>query len=771
MAAIARARSAGTPRRPATFLAVFAVSAAGLAFEIALTRVFSLYFQYHFAFLAVSLAVLGLSLGASAGYFIRRPAPGLPVTVLTALGAAYPLVTLALSWYPSAASVVPYAVLALIPFLLAGLFMALIFERHADTGGLLYAADLIGAAVGVIAVLLLLNLWSAFSMTLLLGVLVSFTALAISLSDPGLRRGRLPVAATLSSSASMLLLLANVATGVTDFHPQNLADAPRDKTMLMILADPARQARIARTVWSPFARVDVVETADPAARFIFTDGGAGSYMLRFDGSLDALQSWREGIEYLPFTTGQADRLLVIGAGGGKDILLGLLAGAHNITAVEVNPAVIEATRAFADYNGNILDLPQVNLVTGDARTFAERDTSTYDLIYLNVVYTQAAEPGSQVLVENYIFTWQAFQTYLNRLSPGGRLAIISHNALEASRAAVTALQALQAMGVPPAQALDHLMLWMLPAADATVRTSVLLVGREAFTAEVIDTFTANARRLGMQELFVPGAYEVLFAPLRDGMSLDTFAADDADYNLAPTSDDSPFFFHLDFGLPRPVQSALVTAGLLAIGLAALAFLMGGSASRSASSTGIWASRMLYAMIIGAAFMLVEIPLIQRFQLLLGYPVLSLAVVLSALLLGGGAGSLLSQRLAASRLVGPVMAAGLWIAAVSLIYHFALPAVVEAALAASLPLRIAVTVALTALLGVPMGIPFPSLIRRVGQQQRQVALIWALNGVFSVLGSTLALAISMTWGFGAALLMGAALYATLALLSRWALGGD
>jgi hypothetical protein len=411
----------------------------------------------------------------------------------------------------------------------------------------------------------------------------------------------------------------------------------------------------------------------------------------------------------------------------------------------------------------------VTLVEGDARAFAERDTASYDLIYLNVVYTQAAEPGHQVLVENYVFTWQAFATYLNRLAPGGHLAIVSHSALEASRAAVTALRALEAVGIPPTQALDHLMLWMYPAPDLTLRNSVLIVGRQRLESAVIETVGGNARQLGMQGLFVPGEFEVAFAPLRDGMSLEDFISDDADYNLAYTGDDSPYFFHLDLGLPRPVLSALATALVAAAGLAGFIFLAGSdrvAGGAAANRFGI----MAYAMAIGAGFMLIEIPLIQRFQLLLGYPILSLALVLGTLLLTGGIGSWISQQWGEPQLPGRVMIVALWVALLTAVYRFALPSITGWALPGSLALRCAVVVALTALLGVPMGMLFPSLLRRVGQHRNRVALVWALNGVFSTLGSVLALVISMTWGFSAAMLVGAALYMVVALVSQPTLKG-
>lgn len=750
-------------------LALALVSGAGLAFEIALTRVFSLFFQYHFAFLAVSLAVLGLSLGAAWGHFFTQQHTRTLALVLVGLGIAFPGAAAVMAWLPSAGSIVPRALVALVPFGLIGLFASLVFERFSGASGSVYAADLAGASCGVIAVLGLLSLMSAFSVVLLLGALVGMAALALAAADGSLRADRRLLGGAAGVMAlGVALFVANLAADVVEFDPDRISDAPRDKTMLLILDDPAQDARITRTAWSPFARVDVVETNDPTARYIFSDGGAGSFMLRYDGTPESVAAWRQTVDYVPFAV-KTDRTLVIGAGGGKDVVLALLAGAQSVTAVEVNPAVVEVTRDDAAYNGGILDLPQVRLVEGDARTFVERDETTYDLIYLNLVYTQAAEPGSQVLVENYIFTWQAFQTYLDRLEPGGHVAIISHNALEASRAAVTALRAFDESGTPPVEALDHLAAWMLPASDATVRTSVLLVGSDPLTPDVIDTVGTGAQQMGMQPLFVPGSHELGFEPLRSGMSLDNFIDEDAAYNLAPTGDDSPYFFHLDPGLPDPVQSALVTALFLAAGLVIFAFLMGTSES-SRDSLWTWGGMMLYAALIGVGFMLVEVPLIQRFQLLLGYPVVSLAAVLFALLLSGGIGSLISQRWTGLQLPARVMLAGLWIAGLALLYRVAMSSVVEAALRQPLAVRVLAVMALTGLLGLPMGIPFPSLMRRAGRVRQRVALLWAVNGAFSVLGSVLAVVLSMNWGFGLALTVGALLYLGMAALARPVLKG-
>ncbi len=743
----------------AVFVALFLASASGLIFEIALTRLFSLYFQYHFAFLAVSLAVLGLSLGAALGRFVApsdpKSASGKDLLItLIALSLSFPVTAIVMAWLPSAASVLPYAAVALIPFVLIGLFAALTFAHFAVHSGLLYAADLTGAALGVVSALGLLTLTSAFSVVILLGAVAGLAAVILAVSS----RRYLP-GALLALLFGASLWGVNLACDWIDYSPARLAAAPRDKTMIAVLNDPSQSARIVYTAGSPFARVDVVETGDAEARFVFTDGGAGSYMLRFDGDLEKVARLQNSVEFIPFVLGSTERTLVIGAGAGKDVVLALLAGAERITAVEVNPAMVKATRHFADYNGHILDRPEVDLVVGDARTFSERSADRYDLIYLNLVYTQAAEPASQALVENYIFTRQAFRTYLDHLAPGGHLAIVSHSALEGSRAAITALQVLADGGKSLPQALEHMALLMVPADDPTQRTTVMVLGKEPLQDREIRALATVANRLGLQPLFLSDVFELPFAPLQRGSSLEEFLAGDPTYDLSPTDDDQPYFFKLDPGLPSPVQQALTAAGVLAAALLLLSLWPAGVAGGGWR----WVGLATYAALIGAGFMLVEIPLIQRFQLLLGYPVLSVATVLGTLLLAGGLGSLLSQRWSETSLLRWVIVAALWIGGVALLYRLILPSLVRQLLAAPLAWRVLAAIGLTALLGIPLGVPFPSLMRLARRYQQRVPLLCALNGAFSVLGSTLAVVLSMTWGFSWALTTGAGLYLLLGAL--------
>ena len=747
-----------TTSLPLAALAVGVCSAVSLAFEVLLTRLFSFLFEYHYVFMATSLAICGLGLGAAWGAWLLvhgervLPRPG---RIVVALAAALALDSVVFTFLPWAGTVYLQALLALPPFVLVGLLVATLFAERPAESARLYAADLLGAAVGTVAVLLLIVWSGVFTAIMWLALVTTLLALllAYASADGPALRWAVPVAAVVAATT----LLGQV-TGLPRFDAASVSGAPPDKTMLRTLQDPNQQGRITDTVWGPFARLDLVETSDPDTRLLFTDGGAGSLMIRFDGDLSKVSDLVQNPDYLPFTVNPVTDTLILGAGAGKDVLLSLLAGSKHITAVELNKDVVDLTRRYAAFNGNILDRPEVTTVVSDGRSFVERTGQLYDLIYLNLVYSQAAGHEGSPLAESYIFTTEAIRAYWKHLNPRGTIGIVTHNGFEGSRALLTAIAALEAEGLSMRQALDRVILYQQSTDNPDTSTNVLLITRSYLDEAALSANVQQAESRGMQMVYVPVAFELPLKDLVKGNAGIYDFARNGDYDLVPTSDDKPFFYQLRWGLPESLATLLVLTSL-----AMLIYLVAAARAHWRSGGISVGAISLYFVALGAAYMLVMVPLVQRFYLLLGSPTLALVVTLEGLLLGAGVGSLISSRISASlvKLVGSAVA----ILVVLLVGHALLyPELMGSLLQTDLTWRIAAVFGLSIPLGVMIGVPFPSGLRIVGHWLPEaVPTMWGLNAMAAVLGSVVASAVAMTFGFQTVLLLAAVLYAGAALL--------
>lgn len=333
---------------------LFCLSAASLAFEVILTHLFSVAFQYHFAFLAVSLSILGLGLGAAIGYrlpVIHRAQLASWIAQTAAVFAlSMPLIVILFSVTGFMPGYALQSILGALPFAAVGLLTARLYTVFNQDANKLYAFDLSGAALGLLAVLGFLNWMSAASVGFVLGIVASVAAWTFSWHS---RSGRfIPAAAT---GLSIMGLFFNLVFHLVDLPHPSTAAIPPDKTMFQILA--AHGGRIVDSAWSDFARVDLVAGSDPNEMYAFTNAGAGSYMLRFDGDLGKVNWLTQQVEYLPFVNFKPQKALILGAGAGKDVLQALLAGSGQITAVEINPAMVAITRKHADFDGGIFDYP------------------------------------------------------------------------------------------------------------------------------------------------------------------------------------------------------------------------------------------------------------------------------------------------------------------------------------------------------------------------------------------------------------------------------
>jgi len=752
-----------TGERVRVALAVLALAAVGLAYEVTLTRLFSLIFQYHYVFLIVSLAVLGLGVGAAIGHLTRARARHAALgAAALALGAALIGVALALSAMRSADRVALAAGLGLVPFVILGWLNATLFARYAAHSALLYGADLLGAALGLGAALLLVEQAGALGSVLALAAVAGLAAALLAWES---RRA-------LAGGAGLLVALGVglAAAGEVDYDPARLRDAPPDKTMTHVLQDPAAGAEVLDTRWSAFARVDLVRIADEALRYVFTDAGAGSVMVRYDPAAPQEASWLEAnADNLPFAIEPPpDRVLILGAGAGKDVIQARLAGAQSITAVEINPTMVELTNDYAGYTGDVFHLPGVTTVVTDGRNYVERSDGQYDLIYLNLVYSQAATPGAAALAENYVFTREALGAYWDHLSDEGRIGAVTHNGPEGIRLFLGALDLLQREGFSLREALDRVTLTTRRTTDPQARQTIVTIDRAPWTEARVQALRALIEARGMSILYLPHINEQLLGGLATGeLTLDEYIAGNEEFNYFPTTDDRPFFYHLQPGLPDALRTLLRAVLVLALLYLALVVVTWDPRQVALGRRAAWLG---YFALLGAGFMLVEIPLIQRFNLLLGAPALALIAVIGGMLLGASAGSLFSGRFGLARLPRLVtfaaLATGLGVLAGTVLY----PALIDLTLPAPLAARVGVTVLLLAPLGFVMGMAFPSGLRLASvADPGGIPAHWGANAVASTLGSALATALAMSYGFNTALLLGAALYLAVALYT-WGLIG-
>ncbi|KKL45392.1 hypothetical protein LCGC14_2356140, partial [marine sediment metagenome] len=448
-------------------------------------------------------------------------------------------------------------------------------------------------------------------------------------------------------------------------------------------------------------------------------------------------------------------------GGGKDVLLALLGGAKEITAVEINPGSIKAVQEFSSFNGNIYDFSNVKIFVGDGRSFVRRSSERYDIIYLSLVFTQKASMLGYSLAENYVFTKEAFDDYLDHLDEDGRVAVLLHDSSDLLKTFTTAISVLQDRGISPEQALKHIIIIqenMGMEIPDLAHFPLFILRESPFTREEAVDILKTALIMNKRPLFIPYVYEQEpYSLIGPSISLEEFISI-SPINLKPVVDDRPFFYNFDKGIP-PLLAVLFLISLSLAGIFLIPYYSKRKKEEikdSQAAPSIF-HFLLYFTCLGVGFMLIEIALIQKFILFLGYPTLAFSVTLFSILLGGGLGSL-SSNLIRKRPIRNISWIALGIAAIALAYIFILPFLLDRFLSSSVLTRSLVAMAIVFPAGFLMGIPFPSGLRVLNDFFPQdIAWMWAINAVMSVLGSILAVIIAILFGFTWALLAGALAY--------------
>jgi SAM-dependent methyltransferase len=726
------------------YVGIFLVTLSGLMFEVGLTRLFSATIWYHFAFVAISVALLGWGLGGFVLHLLRhrlvfsRERAGL-LTLL--YGLSIPLALWLIVRTPLLPARLPfYFLVSLLPFFLAGMALSMLFTLGREAAGRLYFADLLGASVGALAVTPLLA-WLGGETAVLAAALAPVAAAALFAP-------RLRVPATVVAVGLLAAVSANEQTGLF-----KIRDAPA-KGMYRHLAETPG-AEVALTGWNAYSRIDAVTgLAPPFLARLYIDSDAWTHVLEWDGRVESLAGKAKWYRALPFEVAPSrPRTLVIGPGGGSDVLVALAAGAESVTAVEMNPLMLRFVRHFGARAGHVYDHPRVEAVLSEGRTYVQRTQRSFDVILLGFVDSWAAvASGGLSLSENHLYTVEAFKAYLDHLTPDGQLVILRWG-VDVPRLVSNAVALL---GPEEAGRRVAAFLERRRGDPENPPQMIFILKKRPFTQE-------ETARMALWEnarpVLVPGRHvDEPYAGLLSGRTPFADYLARAPRLVGPVFDDRPFFFASErpLGLPGSMTWALLLILGPVLLLCAALVLSGKPRGEPAAP---YAASVVYFASLGIGFIAVELALLQHLTLLLGHPIFTLSILLFALLASGGVGSALGARF---RLGSVCLAVGL----VALLYALGLPRVVPLLLPLPLGGRIAVALVLVAPLGFLMGMPFPGGLRATGRGPFPAPpFYWGLNGVFSVVGSIATMVTAVAFGFTAAMVGGAVCYALASVASR------
>lgn len=765
-------------------------SFATLLLELALTRLFSVVLFYHFAFLAISIALLGLGAGGVFAYLLKPRLAQIPTRKLGArlcMANAFIIVIVLeiVLHVPVALDVTGKNFLRLtilylsaaVPFFLTGLLFSVIFARETSRIPRLYGADLCGGALACLAVVPLLNWIGGPNVIMAAGI-----ALAAA--------GMLWAESRIIRRNAGLLGLALIVLTAANFSGR-LIDVVYAKGMFR---NPA-WVEFAR--WNALSRVEVDRQG--GAKAIVIDADASTYIMNADLSHWRGTVWEHNLMSAPPALANVLRphgnYAIIGPGGGVDVLRAVANGSTSVTGIEINPIIATTIMRgrYADYAQHLYDRPDVHIHVNDGRSYLRSTPQHFDVVQMTLVDTWASTAaGAFALSENNLYTVEAFREYFDHLNPDGIIAITRwefREPREALRIVSVAMEALHRLGVANPE--KNFIVAAQGSLDEDGIPVVVLAKKSAFTAEEEAAVNQHFDRYSeLKPLYLPSQPgNNPFSMLIASNDPDAFARTYA-YNVAPVTDNAPFFFFtlkagqvlgekgLRHGIDWKVNlGVLVLLAVLVIScIAVLAFLVLPLALRRGSSRQS-PLPLLYFVAIGLGYILVEIAFIQRFVLFLGHPTYALTVVIFLLLLSSGAGSLLSCLWLPRAEMGWLP---LLLVVVTLtIYIFLLPSRLAALVGMSIEYRLLVSGVLLIPLGFIMGMPFPTGLRALAAfpapefpagdaaSDNAVEWAWAMNAAASVLGSVLAMVIAIQFGLTVTLACGAGAY-VLALVTMPAL---
>jgi hypothetical protein len=765
---------------PQIYLCVALTTMATLLLELSLTRIFSVVFYYHLAFLAISIALFGLGAGGVFSYVVS----GWRAPLFSKLGwlsaANSFLVLLSLVTIVSQDNNLTSWNLALVyfttalPFFVSGAIVSLAISETIENVSRVYFYDLMGAAGGCVLLLAMLELFGGPNTVLGAAVLFAVSA-AIWNSMAGSVKGR----------AVCVALALGLVAFITYNQRNHTVDIRRAK-------DHTLKNEIWQK-WNSFSRIAV--THDPFDKehpdMIFIDADASTGIANFDFDHLTAKQKHDLLEQgpaLPYAVRPGARTLIIGPGGGWDVARAIASGSRDITGVEINPIIAETVmqEKFPQMSLGLYTRPGVTIHVEDGRSFVRRTTAKYQVLQATLVDTWASTAaGAFALSENNLYTVDAVRDYLQHLTDDGLIAFTRWGfdpPRESLRLISLAIEALHQVGENDVA--RQVIVGRSGSVQGWGAQDTVLIARKPFSQADVDRASAMMKAAGMDAVYLPGVevrnpfYDLLHTPNPEQYERRYM------FDITPVTDNRPFFFYTvqprdlwefirhasresaDYKINKAVPLLFASLGV-SLGATLLILLLpplvlGTRLPRQRGVLGF----LLYFLFIGAGYILIEVALIQKFVLFLGHPTYALTVVIFSMLVSSSLGSFASRSVLGKherRLIKVLGCVALLTALVALVVSTQLGPLVWL----PLPLKMALTVLIIAPLGFAMGMPFPTALRRLEEWHApSVRWAWSLNAAASVLGSVGSLACSIYLGLVQTLIIGGLFYlAALAVVAR------
>jgi len=639
-----------------------------------------------------------------------------------------------------------------LPYFFSGLTITLALKHYSKNVAILYCYDLVGAGLGCIFIIGMLFIYDGISLVVFTSCLAALSSLIFA-----------QVSSTkLLKRISLILVFLTFLAFVFNVYMY------RFLKIKYIQGKP--QNEIIFEEWNPINRVTVIpgKDFDHKTLEICYDSTARATMHAFDGDKRKVNFLNDYIHSFYYQIRKNAEVLIIGVGGGQDVLSAYINGHKKITGIEINPTIAQLNKEiYRDFNGNLFSQSGIQLIVDEGRNFVRHTREKYDIIHLaNVDSGVASSSGAFTFVENSLYTVEAFKDYYTRLKDDGVLWIARWRTrqknyyLENFRVFTGIVKTLEALGIENPK--SRIVIIEEPYRPHW-RQAIFLMKKTPFLPEEIQTIDELRKKMKLEWLHHP--MRRLDNTLDDYLSSTDKQSFLKRYpvRVDPNTDNCPFFFnflkpiHYLWKLPDqkthstyPVfifKSLFTIVFFMVLTTIFLPLMLFKRSSLRNGHTTFHSGYLLYFACLGLGFMLVEIPFIQKFILFLGQPLYAIAVILSSLLIFSGLGSILAGRFSQGKVLSRLRTIIFILCTLLVVYIYGLPFIFDAFLGMPVIIRLVISVLLIIPLGILMGMAFPLGIRLIEEAApSMIPWVWGVNGACSVMGSIIAWGLSLNFGY-------------------------